>query len=55
LSLTRTKLAFAKIKALLRQAAARTVSDLWQAIADILRPFSPIECAAYLRHAGYSN
>jgi transposase len=49
------ELAFAKIKALLRQAAARTVSDLWQAIANILRAFSPNECAAYLRHAGYSN
>lgn len=47
--------AFAKIKALLRQAAARTVEDLWQAIADILRAFSAVECAAYLRHAGYSN
>lgn len=49
------ELAFAKIKALLRQAAARTVEDLWRAIADILHAFSPDECAAYLRHAGYSN
>lgn len=49
------ELAFAKIKALLRQAAARTVSDLWQTIANILCAFSPNECAAYLRHAGYSN
>jgi transposase len=49
------ELAFAKIKALLRRAAARTVSDLWQAIADILRALSPDECAAYLTHAGYSN
>jgi transposase len=49
------ELAFAKTKALLRQAAARTIDDLWQAIADTLRAFSPDECAAYLKHAGYSN
>jgi transposase len=49
------ELAFAKIKALLRIAAARTVDGLWQAIADTLGAFSPAECTAYLRHAGYSN
>ena len=47
--------AFAKIKALLRKAAARTVEHLWQAIADILHAFSPAECAAYLQNSGYSN
>lgn len=47
--------AFAKIKALLRKAAARTVEHLWQAIADILQAFSPAECAAYLQNSGYSN
>jgi hypothetical protein len=33
------KMAFAKLKALLR-AAARTIPDLWQAIADALRRFT---------------
>ena len=34
-------MAFAKLKALLRAAAARTIPDLWQAIADALRRFTP--------------
>ena len=50
------EMAFAKLKALLRAAAARTIPDLWQAIAD-LRPssrrFTPQECANYLAAAGY--
>ena len=47
--------AFAKLKALLRKASARTVEDLWQAIADILDPFKPDECANYFRNAGYAS
>ncbi len=47
------EMAFAKLKALLRAAAARTISDLWQAIADALRRFTPQECANYLAAAGY--
>ena len=47
--------AFAKLKALLRKAAARTVEDLWQAIADSLDQFTPDECANYLRNAGYAS
>jgi hypothetical protein len=31
------EMAFAKLKAALRAAAARTIPDLWQAIADALR------------------
>jgi hypothetical protein len=46
-------MAFAKLKALLRVAAARTIPDLWQAIADALRRFTPQECANYLAAAGY--
>lgn len=46
---------FAKFKALLRKAAARTVGKLWNEIANVLRCFSPQECAAYLKHCGYSN
>ncbi len=46
---------FAKFKALLRKAAARTVDKLWDEIGTALRAFTPQECAAYLKHCGYSN
>jgi len=44
---------FAKFKALLRKAAARTVEALIAAIADALTKVSPQECANYLAHQGY--
>jgi transposase len=47
------ELAFAKFKALLRSAAARSVDLLWHTIGHILDAFSPAECARYLAHAGY--
>ena len=46
---------FAKLKALLRKAAARTVSTLWAAIGVLLQNFEPDECANYFRHAGYGS
>ena len=45
--------AFAKLKALLRSAAARTVDVLWRTIGQILDAFGPTECTNYLAHAGY--
>lgn len=45
--------AFAKLKALLRKAAARTIDDLWNAIRDALPEFTPDECANYFKAAGY--
>ena len=45
--------AFAKLKALLRSAAARTVPDLWTAIRHAFIAFSPGECRNYLTAAGY--
>jgi transposase len=45
--------AFAKLKALLRKIAARTVSTLWDALGDVLDRFTPQECANYLANAGY--
>ena len=45
--------AFAKFKALLRKAAARTVDQLWDAIAQAIETFSPPECANYFAAAGY--
>jgi len=45
--------AFAKLKALLRKAAARTVDDLWVAIAEALKAFTPTECENYFVSSGY--
>ena len=44
---------FAKLKALLRKAAARTVDDPWAAIATILKTFTPAECHNYFVNSGY--
>ena len=45
--------AFAKLKALLRKAAARTIDELWNAIGDALSQFTTQECANYFTAAGY--
>jgi transposase len=45
--------AFAKLKAGLRKAAARTIEGLWNAIRDILPKFTPEECANYFTATGY--
>ncbi len=45
--------AFSKLKALLRSVSARTVDDLWDAIAEIIELFPPEECANYFRNSGY--
>ena len=45
--------AFAKLKALLRKAAERTVARLWRTIGCIIETFSPTECANYFAAAGY--
>jgi transposase len=45
--------AFAKLKALLRKAQARTPDKLWDAISDALTRFSAEECANYFSAAGY--
>ena len=45
--------AFAKLKTLLRKAAARTVDHLWHVIGESLDAFTPNECANYFAAAGY--
>ena len=45
--------AFAKLKALLRSAAARTVTDLTAALQRAYAAFRPDECRNYLAAAGY--
>lgn len=49
------ELAFSKLKALLRKAAARSVEDLWRIIGKLLDDFSPQECINFFRHAGYER
>ena len=46
--------AFAKLKAGLRKAAARTRETLWSAIGQLLGSFSPEECRRYLANSGYA-
>jgi transposase len=46
---------FAKLKALLRTAAARTVPDLWDAIRHAFTRFTPDECRNCLTAAGYDT
>ena len=48
------EMAFAKLKALLRKAAARTRDTLWDKIGEALNAFTPQECANYFKHAGYA-
>ena len=47
--------AFAKLKALLRKAAQRSVEGLWAAIAAAVSNFSPQECANFFTAAGYDS
>ena len=42
-----------EFKALLRAGAARTIPDLWRAIATAIDRFTPAECRAYFAAAGY--
>ena len=45
--------AFAKLKALLRKAAERTVAGLWSAIGRIVDLFTAAECQNYFAASGY--
>ena len=46
---------FAKLKTLLRKAEPRTVDATSDTLNHILQRFSPTECAAYIRNAGYAS
>ena len=46
---------FAKLKALLRQTAERTIASLWAAIGRLLEDFPADECSRYLAHAGHAS
>ena len=45
---------FAKLKTLLRKAAARSREALWTTIGNLLDAFSPDECRNYLANCGYA-
>ena len=45
---------FAKLKALLRARAIRTIDALWRAIGEICDLFSPQECQNFFAAAGYA-
>lgn len=44
---------FAKLKALLRKLAARSLDALWDGVGILLRHFSSRECQNYFSNAGY--
>lgn len=46
---------FAKMKHLLREAAARTIDSVTSTIAAVLDLFTPQECANYLANSGYAS
>ena len=46
---------FAKLKALLRHAAERTVAATWRRLGTLLDRFGPEECRHYFAHAGYAS
>ncbi|KPH81393.1 transposase [Bosea vaviloviae] len=48
------EMAFAKLKAHLRKAKARTFDALWKAVGDICRLFEPQECQNLFKHARYA-
>ena len=47
------EMAFSKLKAALRNGAARSVEALIRLIGRLIKTFAPCECANYFRHAGY--
>ncbi|MDA1310444.1 MAG: transposase, partial [Proteobacteria bacterium] len=47
------EMAFSKLKAFLKKVAARTIDELWSAIAVGIDAFTPIECMNYFAAAGY--
>ena len=46
---------FAKLKHLLRKAAARSRDAVGETIGRLLERYTPAECTAYFRNAGYRS
>jgi len=49
------EMAFAKLKTLIRKAAARTYDDLWQAVGSVCDLFSDEQCYNFFKAAGYET
>ena len=49
------EMAFSKLKALLRKAAARTYDELWQAVGRVCDLFTDEQCYNFFRAAGYET
>jgi transposase len=49
------EMAFSKLKAFLKKTAARTVDDLWDAIAKGVDTFTPTACQNYFGAPGYDR
>ena len=49
------EMAFSKFKAYLKRRAARTVTELWEAIGHATDIFTPAECETYFAVAGYNR
>ena len=49
------ELAFSKLKALLRKAAARSPRSLWRALRKAIDCFTAQECKHFFAHAGYAS
>jgi transposase len=49
------EMAFSKLKAVLKKTAARSIDDLWDAIAKGIDTFTPQECENYFAAAGYDR
>ena len=48
-------MAFAKIKTLIRKAAARTYDHLWKAVGQVCDLFNEEECYNFFKAAGYET
>ena len=48
-------MAFAKLKSLIRKAAARTYDQLWQAVGHVCDLFKEEECYNFFKAAGYET
>lgn len=49
------EMAFSKLKALIRKAAARTYDELWQAVGNVCKIFTDEECYNFFVAAGYET
>ena len=45
--------AFARLKAMLRAKAERSISALWDTVGDLIDAFNPDKCGNYFQAAGY--